>query len=205
MTQRKKKLLFIQISIFIFATILLYFAYNDGNNINKKTAIKPKDKLDAPLETNKSNNFEDVEYKGVDLNGNRYVIQSEKASFEIDKPELIDMEVMHAIFYFKDGSVLKIWGDYGTYNNQTKDMEFRKNIIATRENENLKDREKDYLYADNLDYLNSEGLLSIYGNVVTESIEGSIIADKIKIDLESETLNASMFDNSKVKVKVKEK
>ena len=151
MTQRKKKLLFIQISIFIFATILLYFAYNDGNNINKKTAIKPKDKLDAPLETNKSNNFEDVEYKGVDLNGNRYVIQSEKASFEIDKPELIDMEVMHAIFYFKDGSVLKIWGDYGTYNNQTKDMEFRKNIIATRENENLKDREKDYLYADNLD------------------------------------------------------
>ena len=183
----------------------MYFVYNDGNKINKKTVIKPKDKLDIPLEDNKSNNFEDVEYKGVDLNGNRYVIQSEKASFKIDKPELIDMKVMHAIFYFKDGSVLKIWGDYGTYNNQTKDMEFRKNIIATRENENLKDREKDYLYADNLDYYNSEGLLSIYGNVVTESIEGNIIADKLKIDLESETINASMFDNSKVKVKVKGK
>ncbi len=205
MTKRKKKLLFIQISIFLFATILLYFAYNDGNKIDKKTLIKPEDKQNAPLEKNASNNFEDVEYKGVDLNGNRYVIQSEKARFELDKPELIDMKVMHAIFYFKDGSILKIWGDYGTYNNQTKDMEFRENIIATRENENLKDREKDYLYADNLDYLNSEGLLSIYGNVVTESIEGSIIADKIKIDLESETLNASMFDNSKVKVKVKEK
>tara|TARA_B100001063_G_C16654756_1_gene497846 strand:+ start:126 stop:743 length:618 start_codon:yes stop_codon:yes gene_type:complete len=204
-TKRKKKLLFIQISIFLFATILLYFAYNDGNKIDKKTLIKPEDKQNAPLEKNASNNFEDVEYKGVDLNGNRYVIQSEKARFELDKPELIDMKVMHAIFYFKDGSILKIWGDYGTYNNQTKDMEFRENIIATRENENLKDREKDYLYADNLDYLNSEGLLSIYGNVVTESIEGSIIADKIKIDLESETLNASMFDNSKVKVKVKEK
>ena len=205
MTKRKKKLLFIKISIFLFATILLYFAYNDGNKIDKKTLIKPEDKQNAPLEKNASNNFEDVEYKGVDLNGNRYVIQSEKARFELDKPELIDMKVMHAIFYFKDGSILKIWGDYGTYNNQTKDMEFRENIIATRENENLKDREKDYLYADNLDYLNSEGLLSIYGNVVTESIEGSIIADKIKIDLESETLNASMFDNSKVKVKVKEK
>ena len=50
-----------------------------------------------------NNTFENVEYKGIDLNGNRYVLKSESADFESSMPELVNMKVMVAIFYFKDG------------------------------------------------------------------------------------------------------
>ena len=32
---------------------------------------------------------------------------------------------MNATFYFKDGKILKVYGDKGKYNNKTNDMEFR--------------------------------------------------------------------------------
>ena len=141
------------------------------------------------------NTFENIEYKGIDLNGNRYVIMSEKASFDVNKPELIDMKIMSAIFYFKDGTILRVRGDYGTYNNKSNDMEFRENIIANYIDNNL--------YADNLDYLNSKNLLTIYGNVKTESIKGNISADNIEIDISKRTVDLSMFGNGEVKVKIR--
>ena len=40
------------------------------------------------------------------------------------------MKVMSAVFYFKDGTILKVRGDYGTYNNKTNNMNFRENVKA---------------------------------------------------------------------------
>ena len=51
--------------------------------------------------------FENVEYRGIDANGNRYLLKSDFATFEKDKPELIKMAGMNAIFYFKDGKELE--------------------------------------------------------------------------------------------------
>ena len=67
----------------------------------------------------------------LDLNGNRYVIKYEEAVFDINLPELINMKIMTATFYFKDGSTLEIDGNYGSYNNLTKDMKFREEIVST--------------------------------------------------------------------------
>ena len=62
---------------------------------------------DEPKVNEKSNFFENVEYNGIDLNGNRYIVKSEFAEFESDFPELIKMTNMTAIFYFSDGSSIK--------------------------------------------------------------------------------------------------
>jgi hypothetical protein len=140
------------------------------------------------------NTFENVEYKGIDLRGNRYVIKSKNAEFDINKPELIDMKVMTAIFYFNDGSILTVSGDYGKFNNETYDMEFRNNIVAVYEN--------DTVYAKNLDYFNTKNLLIIYGNVRGESIKGNVTGDKVKIDLSKKTLDISMFDEKQINVNV---
>lgn len=187
MTNRKKKILFVQLFIFLLAISLLYFTYynkqTDLKNTEKYIENKTNDGIDQ------SNSFENVEYKGVDLNGNRYVVRSKFADFDLEKPELINMEIMKTIFYFKDGTTLYVDGDTGTYNNKTKDMTFRKNIIAKYEDH--------ILFSDNLDYLNSKDLLNIYGNVRTESIQGEIIADNLKIDLATQTLDVSMFDIKK--------
>ena len=171
---------------------MIYFTYYNKENIEVKETNKPT------IEQNNkepNNIFEDVEYSGIDLNGNRYVIQSEYADFDLEKPELINMRIMKTIFYFKDGTTMTLTGDYGTYNNKTFDMEFRDNIVAEYQN-NL-------LYADNLIYLNTKSLLTIYGNVMTESVQGNINADNVEIDLSAETLDISMFDEKQVNVNLR--
>tara|TARA_B100000427_G_C15253905_1_gene483426 strand:- start:5 stop:616 length:612 start_codon:yes stop_codon:yes gene_type:complete len=202
-TNRKKNILLAQILIFITASLIIYYTYgnkvkmNDSEISDFKVKEKKEDSNNQETKSGSSNTFENVKYKGVDLRGNRYEIKSEIADFDIKTPELINMRVMSAIFYFKDGTILKIRGDYGTYNNKTNDMKFRDNIKAEYIN--------DYLFADNLDFLNSKNSLTIYGNVRAESIEGNIIADKLDFDLLEQTLNLSMFDEKQVNVQLNKK
>ena len=95
--------------------------------------------------------FLDVEYKGVDLRGNRYEVRSKEAQFDINNPEIIKMKVMSAIFYFKDGTILKVRGNYGIYNNKNNDMSFRENVSA--------EYQQNYLFSDNLDFFNTKKIL----------------------------------------------
>ena len=48
-----------------------------------------------------------------------------------------------------------------------------------------------------------QNLLTIYGNVKTESIKGIISADNIEIDISKRTVDLSMFGNGEVKVKIR--
>ena len=98
MISRKKKILSIQIVIFLFASSLLYYTYKDEKKYEEKT-------VEIKSETSPNvNSFEDVEYTGLDLNGNRYSIKAEKANFKTETPELINMDGMVAFFYFKDNT-----------------------------------------------------------------------------------------------------
>ncbi len=197
MTERKKKILFIQILIFIFACTLIFFSYYNQNVDISKNSIKKPDLTEEklPSDTASKNTFNDVEYKGVDLSGNRYSIKSKVADFEIEKPELINMQIMKATFYFKDGTILTVTGDRGTYNNKTNNMTFRDNIIALYE---------DYeIYSDNLDYFNTKSLLMVYGNVKSMGNEGKVEADNLKVDLSAKTIDLSMLNNNNVKVNLK--
>ncbi len=197
MTDRKKKILLIQITLFIIAISLLYFTYYNKDLDTEKTSVERIENKEVEESDSKAVNvFEDIEYKGIDLNGNRFTIKSEIADFELETPELINMKIMSAIFYFKDGTILKVKGDYGTYNNKNNNMKFRDNIEAVYG--------QNYLYADNLDYLNSENSLTIYGNVKGEGIEGNIMADNLDFDLSLKTLNISMFSKNQINVKLKD-
>tara|TARA_B100000029_G_C17470607_1_gene921825 strand:+ start:555 stop:1154 length:600 start_codon:yes stop_codon:yes gene_type:complete len=195
-TNRKKNILLIQILIFITAILLIYYTYGNKQkqHYQKVSSTITKEEEKDKQDKTQSNVFTDVEYKGVDLQGNRYEIRSEKATFEVKKPELIDMKVMSAIFYFKDGTILKVRGDYGTYNNKNNNMKFRENIIV--------EYKDDLLFSDNLDFLSAEDSLTIYGNVRAESIKGTMAADKLKFDLLKQTLDISMFDDKRVNVKL---
>ena len=204
MTERKKKILITQILLLFIGIIIIYLTYynkdrNNLENTNKTEKILNKEKnldLNQNVENKTSNVFEDVEYKGIDSAGNRFSIESERAEFEIDNPNMIKMTKMIAFFFFKDGTALKIIGDYGTYNNILHDMTFRENIIAEYEN--------NYLYANNLDYFNSKRKLNIFGEITGDNNVGNIMADKLSIDLDKEKLDISMFDEEKIKVKIKD-
>lgn len=198
MTNRKKNILLIQALIFITAILLIYYTYGNKDqkfdNRNNISDIAKKKGSEKEEDESQSNTFLDVEYKGVDLRGNRYEVRSEEANFKIDNPEIINMKVMTAIFYFKDGTVLKVKGDRGTYNNKNNDMSFRENVNA--------EYEKNYLFADNLDFFNTKNSLTIYGNVRTESIKGSMVADNLEFDLLKQTLDISMLGNKQIDMKL---
>ena len=121
MSARKKRLILIQAILLIAAMLLLYiFYYQD--NINKKPSEEVKTENENLEKLSQSNYFEDVEYKGIDANGNRYLLQSKIATFGEENPELVNMTKMNATFYFKDGKILKVSGETGTYNNKSNDM-----------------------------------------------------------------------------------
>lgn len=194
MTTRKKKILLIQIIIFILAVVLLFFTYS-SKDLDEVEIESIKDIAKSNNSNENNNTFEDVEYKGIDFSGNRYTVKSKIGSFEIDTPEQVNMEIMTVIFYFKDGRVLTVNSDKGKYNNKTLNIEMRDNIVGQLE--------KNYLYGDNLDYISNKNLISVYGNVKSESENGNVAADLIELDMEKETMNISMFGDKKVNVIMK--
>ena len=191
MIKRRRKIILIQLVIFIVAAFLLYNTYRDKNKVTEEI-IKIK------TETNPdTNSFVDVEYSGFDLNGNRYTLNAGKADFETKTPEIIDMKNVEANFYLKDGTLLRIISDDGLYNNKTLDMIFIDNVKTTYLSS--------ILLSNQLDYSNTNGKLLASGNVRGESVEkGTFFADNVEYDLTNKTLEFSMLGNKKVNVKVKD-
>ena len=190
MITRKKKIILIQLTIFLTASLLLYNTYRDKNQ-------KIKEEVKIEVETNPdTNSFSDVEYSGFDLNGNRYTLNAIKADFKTETPEKINMTDVTANFYLKDGAVLKVISDTGLYNNVTLNMKFENNVKATYLTHTL--------LSDQLTYSNTNAKLLLSGNVQGESInKGEFFADNIEYDLANKTLDFSMFGNSQVNIKIK--
>ena len=194
MIDRKKKLRIIQFSLLIFSLIIIYLTYYNKEDSNTdlveaeqvKEALKDEDDKDL---------FFNIEYTGLDLRGNRYLLKSEKARLDEFKPEIVYMENVQAIFYFKDDTILYIWSDEGIYNNKNFDMEFSKNVKA-----NYMDSE---LFAEKANYSNTGNYLSIYENVRINDIRGNLIADKLLFDITKQNLAITSFNDGKITANVK--
>ena len=190
MTNRKKNVLLLQITIFLIASGLLYNTYR-SKDVGVETFVKQEAET-AP----DTNSFTDIEYSGFDLTGNRYIIKAEQAEFKTETPEIINMKVVFAKFYLKDNTILTVISDETIYNNVTLDMDFKKNVKA--------DYLTHTLFSDSLSYSNSNAKLIATGNVRGESIEkGEFMADNVEYDLADKFLKFSMFGSKQVNVKIK--
>ena len=190
MISRRKKIILVQVSIFLIATSLLYSTYRDKNKETQEV-VEIKSETDPNI-----NVFNDIEYSGFDLNGNRYTLKADVANFNTDTAEIINMEQVTANFYLKDDTILKVVSDKGFYNNVTLDMKFSNNVEATYLSNSI--------ISDQLDYSNSKGKLLASGNVKGESVEkGEFIADNVEYEFKNKTLNFSMFGKKQVNIKIK--
>jgi len=194
MSYRKKRLIFIQTLLLLTAILLLYiFYYYEGVDSTQKSEVKVESKEFEKL--GEKNYFEDVEYKGIDANGNRYKLKSKIASFDEKSPELVNMIGMHATFYFRNGNILSVSGKTGKYNNKTNDMKFREDVqISQADNK---------IFADNLDYFNLERLIKVYGNVVGESLDGNFTSDILNLDIDNQSADILMNRNEQVNINLK--
>lgn len=195
---RKKKLRIIQFSLLLTSLIILIFSYSNRFKLSDKDIISEEiqNKVDKQLskQTDDGDTFYNISFSGLDLSGNRYILNAEEAKNDKIKPEIIYMKEIDAIFYFKDGTDLKILADKGVYNNKSLNMIFEKNIKAFYENSTL--------LAEKAKFSNSEGLLIVSDEIRFKDQKGILIADKLLFDVKKQTLNISAFENKKVNANI---
>ena len=197
--ERKKKLRIIQICLLSIGIISLIFTYSDKTKFNKKLVSQElkkeiENKIIDKNEDTEGNVFYNIEYSGLDLAGNRYILKSKSA---INNPlieDVIDMTGVTATFYFKDGTILRIESEFGEYNNNTLDINFKSNIKAEYEESILK--------AQYAEYSNSKGFLKITDDVIVNDIQGNLTADKLLFDIKSQTLKIETFNDNRISVNV---
>ena len=198
---RKRKLKFIQITLIILGFIIIFLTYSQNYQNGQRKEILSKDtknKISKELESKKNNSegnkFFNIEYSGFDLSGNRYILKSKEATTNPSDEELIFMEGVEATFYFKDDTVLQVISKSGIYNNKTLDMKFKENVKAVYENSKL--------LANEAEYSNSLGFLTISDNVRVDDARGNLIADKLFFDIKKQTLNIDSFNDGKINANI---
>ena len=198
--ERKKKIRLAQIIFLFLGLFTIFFTYLKRETNQKETliSVETKKKIEKQLSDQKSLNdndtFYNVEYSGFDLNGNRYIIKCKEAVVNKNSIELIKMQFVNAKFYFKDDTTLFINSESGIYNNKTLDIQFSKNVRGSYLNSKL--------FAQNANYSNSNGYVSISNNVIIEDPKGSVFAKKLLFDIKTKTLKISSSQNERVKANI---
>jgi|TARA_B100001540_G_C15739058_1_gene611346 LPS export ABC transporter protein LptC len=189
---------FAQLTLLLMGLIIIFFTY--FGNFKKKedtTVVEDIKKIDQENQEESADNinrFEDVEYKGLDASGNRYVIGSKYANFTTDRPEIISMTNVECTFYLSGGN-LYIVSDYAIFNNSSNDMEFTENVKMNYL-ENV-------LFSQKAIFENEKNELIIEGDVSSKGPNGKIRADRLDFDLNTKKLKISMYNDEKVNIKVK--
>ena len=196
--ERSKKLKIIQISLLISGLIIILFTYVIDNQISKKeiSSLKVDKIIDKSLEENqdKIDIFYDIEYVGLDLAGNRYILKSKEAYTDKFLKDTINLKSVKATFYFKDDTVLNVYSDTGNYNNINLNMNFYGNVKATYQNSDL--------YAQRAEYSNSKSMLLISEEVEVQDSRGTLFADKLIFDIDNQKLNIVSNKNNKINTNI---
>ncbi len=197
--ERKKKLKIFQLSLIIVGTLIIFFTYVDREKEKAENLISKEnqEKIQKLIleDEDKKDTFYNIEYSGLDLAGNRYILKSKEAFSEKEKQEIVFMRFVEATFYFKDNTVLKVWSDEGKYNNKTLDMSFNNNVKAFYEDSKL--------YSQKAEYSNSKSFLEVSEDVKVIDAKGTLLADKLLFDIKNQTLNIASFNDGKINANIK--
>ena len=194
---RTKKLRLIQLSLFLLGALIIFITYKDNSNLSKNDISKKEiiEKINKQKNVSGAGDvFYNIEYSGLDLSGNRYVLKSNEAFTSKSNIDIINMKSVEATFYFKDNTILNIVSEKGNYNNKTLDMTFSKNVEA----EYMQSK----LYADKAEFSNSQSFLTITENVIVEDIRGSVLADRLLFDIKKQTLQIAAFNGDKINANI---
>ena len=183
MTSRKKRLLIIQIILFILAILIFFKTYFYSDKNLSENILSEQTKIEISKKSNKDSNasniFYDIVYSGLDLSGNRYIIKAKEASNTNNDDGYVNLKKVNAVFYFKDEKNLVITSNFGLYNNKTLDMKFKENVNAKYDSSTLT--------ADTAEYFNSRNLIEISSNVKVNDYRGLIMAEKLIFDIKKKT------------------
>jgi len=198
MIDRKKKIKIIQLSLLVIGSLVLFFTYaNKSDSPKEEIVSKEIQERIKNQNTNLPENsdiFYNIEYSGLDLAGNRYILKSKEAFNDKNNQEIVQMKFVEAFFYFKDDTVLEVKSDYGIYNNKTLNMNFKKNVKAIYEGSEL--------FAQEAEYSNVESFLTIADKVRVNDSKGTMFADKLLFDIKKKKLSIASFNDNKINANI---
>ena len=185
----------IQASLVFFGLMIIFFTYfYSADKDPSLENVVQNESEKGELVKEGFNTFENIAYEGKDSNNNNFTLNAEYAEFAVNESNIIYMKKIVCRFFFKDGSTLKVLSDKGIYNNISNDMEFEENVeMYYLENK---------LFSDKANFVNSENYLIVQGNVLGEGPLGNVAADKLNVDLIDKKMKISMYNESKVNIKV---
>ena len=192
-----KKNRVIQFSLVIAIIILFFTTYYSGDkdeivDANKNSSTENASKLTEET----SNIIENVNYTGTNNRGTFFELNAAIAEIKHDEPNLSRLQDVFVVIRLRNLRTIHIQSDKAVFNKISNDCEFFGNVKIT-EQDNV-------ITSDNLDFYNSKNFLQAYNNVEYSSMKGTLIADKVDVDLLKNEANIFMFKkNDKVKVKYK--
>ena len=192
-----KKNRVIQFSLVIAIIILFFTTYYSGDkdkifDSNKNSSTENASKLTEET----SNIIENVNYTGTNNRGTFFELNAAIAEIKYDEPNLSRLQDVFVVIRLRNLRTIHIQSDKAVFNKISNDCEFFGNVKIT-EQDNV-------ITSDNLDFYNSKNFLQAYNNVEYSGMKGTLIADKVDVDLLKNEANIFMFKkNDKVKVKYK--
>jgi len=143
-----------------------------------------------------SNIIENVNYTGTNNKGTFFELNAATAEIKHDEPNISRLQDVFVIIRLRNLRTIQIQSDKAVFNKISNDCEFFGNVKIT-EQDNL-------ITSDNLDFYNSKNFLQAYNNVEYSGMKGTLIADKVDVDLLKNEADIFMFKkNDKVRVKYK--
>ena len=190
----KKAIQLILFSFLVIISIIFYKIYFKENEKLKVDINVQEEKLN----TNSENNLiQNLKYEVKLDEDNQYIITSDLSEITYENSvEIVKMQKVVAIFIDKTNIPLIVVSDQAIYNNLNYNTKFNQNVrIEYLDN---------VILSDYMDLNFKDNLITINENVKYTGIQGTIIADNIKIDLITKKIEIYMDDtNDNVEIATK--
>ena len=184
----------VQFSLFFIVILTLFFFNKLYLSKNNEIIVKSDNLNDQIISKTENNLIKNLKYEVRLDQDNQYIISSDLSEITYENNvEIVKMQNVTAIFIDANNIPLTITSDKAIYNNSNYNTNFIDNIkIDYINNVILSDKM-------NLDF--SKNLITIFGNVQYDGIQGAIKTDNIKINLITKKIDIYM-DKDKNNVEI---
>ena len=181
------------IQLLLILLLFLSSFYNKFKKKNEEVDIKNKDVTNEETELSKSegnyNLLKNIKYISKDSANNIYEIYAEEGRIDSENPDITLMKNVRAYIFLDEEDVIEIIAKYATYNSLNYNTFFRDDILVNYFSHKIKCEKLDVSFESNI--------ATFYEDLVYESEQMKMIADKLEIDLISKNSKIIMFDNEK--------
>ena len=188
----------IQIFIFLIIIISLYLfikiTFLSENQEIMDLDLEEKEVKVQKIEVKESSGdiVENINYKSIDANGNKYNLNASYGEISIDNSNIIILKNVSGELQLKDKSNVYIKSDFAKYDSLNFDTYFYQNVSGFFEDKKI--------FSDNFDLLFKDNKAMIYNNIKFLDINLEGTADKIKLDLLTGDIIIKMLEKQKIQI-----